>query len=790
MSSITNNSLTPRTLRYLYTKDVSDYPLGWEWEIDETPQEVINLEGMKYLRRQQREDRVYRGISEKEWRFIQKTGSILSDCRYCLPSEGTCFSKYIEDAESYVNVGHTSPLITGRPNYIVEVRTTPEMYVDTDSYTKCQVPLESSLITRVWEMKVVGDALVVEEIRASLQNSKSASLSQYHYAYKPAPKSLAYRTTVETNLIEQEIEQYLNVTISFPLVHILSEDEWKEEVESSTAENLFGGTAAIYTEEGTILIREGYESDLLHELIHHSGMVGSINDYLSEGLVQAVSEALAQDLQIKIRPTYQKQVQFIHKYILPLTGLSLRELAQKYVTVEDFAEWLTGHIWERYEDTFRSNSEDYGEDAKYGLERELKEDLGSHMMLRDLKDHYKVATTSARLASYKPAPKSLTISRRKALDAAQYFYDLDENFKTTPAVQLIECCLWKGSSLKTVVSYFVKSLKEYLPGADTANSMSDLINSLTFYGRLEEQASRVLNRWEDLLKEAKDLRDVDLEYKDYGEIIEMYDYEYGGEGSFSKEAKPFLDQLSKLPYKLNDYLRYVDDQENELEWWEHKFKQPQDSDPHPPGVEDLEVVWHATTAYRKILKEGLKNRSELGGSGGLGGSASTGKNGVKEGISFTGNEEIARAILQSFWDMARLLQGPRTKEDFLEFAAELEVSEETIREYIRELFLLKPKEKVEDLYSAFNLIRHIIGQASVLGTYYDPVYISEKGMLEMFARLDLNDTGVIEAIIDTSNPDVMYLRSMDEWRVPLEAILSIGPVGSQQLKLEQLKVTK
>lgn len=93
---------------------------------------------------------VYRGISDDEYRYITDKGHILSDQRYCAPGEGTCFAGKHDDAESYINWGHTNPISTGKPTYVIEVEHGPEIQVDKrDGYPKTTTAIPASRIKSV-----------------------------------------------------------------------------------------------------------------------------------------------------------------------------------------------------------------------------------------------------------------------------------------------------------------------------------------------------------------------------------------------------------------------------------------------------------------------------------------------------------------------------------------------------------------------------------------------------------------------------------------------------------------
>lgn len=157
---------TPVRIRYWSYPQKEDYPVElWEQYRDKSPSPTIDVEGLDdYVGNLQRASHVYRGMSEEEWRYIQETGQILSSCKCSFPTEGTCFSTDPLDAESYANVGRDSPLVTGRPTYLIEIAENAQMYRDTDGYVKCREAIPAEEITRVWHMFVKNEGLYIEEL--------------------------------------------------------------------------------------------------------------------------------------------------------------------------------------------------------------------------------------------------------------------------------------------------------------------------------------------------------------------------------------------------------------------------------------------------------------------------------------------------------------------------------------------------------------------------------------------------------------------------------------------------
>lgn len=96
-------------------------------------------------------DSLYRGISQEELDFIERTGEVKSNESYCVPGEGTCFDVSFSSAESYVNYGRSNPGRTGKSNYVIEIGRNEGTKVDPrDGYHKAP-SIPADRIKRIWE---------------------------------------------------------------------------------------------------------------------------------------------------------------------------------------------------------------------------------------------------------------------------------------------------------------------------------------------------------------------------------------------------------------------------------------------------------------------------------------------------------------------------------------------------------------------------------------------------------------------------------------------------------------
>jgi hypothetical protein len=116
--------------------------------------------------------------------------------------------------------------------------------------------------------------------------------------------------------------------------------------------------------DGVITIRDGFQDSLLHEYVHSSGfMPDNINPVVNEGMTQAFTKDLAEKYEIEARSGYTREVDWVDKYIIPLTGLRREELFKGYASSNDKQTYLDGLIWERYGDRF-SDTNEWGQNVK------------------------------------------------------------------------------------------------------------------------------------------------------------------------------------------------------------------------------------------------------------------------------------------------------------------------------------------------------------------------------------------------------------------------------------------
>jgi len=128
--------------------------------------EATSDEAVDFLNSIQRPKHYYRGMTDQEYKAtVGKGDPVQSTGAFSHSSEGTNFSEYPADAESYVNFGRDDPRRTGKSNWLVEVAETPTMYRDTDGYYKDKEPVDT--VTRIWEFYPEDGAIKTRKVKGS-----------------------------------------------------------------------------------------------------------------------------------------------------------------------------------------------------------------------------------------------------------------------------------------------------------------------------------------------------------------------------------------------------------------------------------------------------------------------------------------------------------------------------------------------------------------------------------------------------------------------------------------------
>jgi len=131
-----------------------------------------------------------------------------------------------------------------------------------------------------------------------------------------------------------------------------------------------------YNLDGEITIRAGYEDSALHEFIHSSGfMPESIHPRVNEGMTQALTEDMANQLGIVARSGYTDEVDWANNYVIPLTGRDRAEVFTGYASAKDKQKYLAELIWDQHGHRF-TIEEGWGERVRENFMRHAANSVG------------------------------------------------------------------------------------------------------------------------------------------------------------------------------------------------------------------------------------------------------------------------------------------------------------------------------------------------------------------------------------------------------------------------------
>ena len=238
----------------------------------------------------------------------------------------------------------------------------------------------------------------------------------------------------------------------------------------------------------------------------------------------------------------------------------------------------------------------------------------------------------------------------------------------------------------------------------------------------------------------------------------------------------FYKNLFEIKKLLIDFIVYIKNVRQKLE---EQIRYSVFGDTKRPQSENIEVLYHTTISSKDVELNGF--RKKWNDNEGLGGSnlLSSGK----PGISFTSDFYVAKEIARCLKEAILISHGEIKKEHILDWADKdgigYKVKETYKSVYGRTHF--DPNFEWEQK-NVFNLYRSYLANSENKSTNffvkrYDPLFMSgDESFMKLLSTKTPNDVGIIAAECDMTNPDIMYLSSMHEYRVPVEAVLKIVKV--------------
>lgn len=231
--------------------------------------------------------------------------------------------------------------------------------------------------------------------------------------------------------------------------------------------------------------------------------------------------------------------------------------------------------------------------------------------------------------------------------------------------------------------------------------------------------------------------------------------------------------MGEIEEGLSKTLSWVKEGQKRLKAWEDEKRR---RDKEPPPHADVEKLYHASVDAKELSRSGFQK--EIPEAGGLGGSQATKGGFDKRGVSFTSDFYVAKEIARSLKEASLIARGKVKGTDVYEWARSAGVKEKVREIFQHERGYATPKDSA-DVMHLYNVYLNVAGWE---GKRYNPLYVVNfKKFMASMKKVNPNDIGVIVASVDMTNPEITYFSGMHEYRVPVDAILSIDKfIGSKR----------
>ncbi len=176
--------------------------------------------------------------------------------------------------------------------------------------------------------------LVTDPGRTPIETALVAGGAARGEAYQRCPNERGLRTAVQKALGKAPTYSNCRIANAAELGAVMQKHGWKDHEVAGTAGfhtepncNLFGKC-----KPGDILVREGHDWSLLHEFVHAAGVVDkSLAPWITEGITEAVAQAIAEGEGWTHHPTYPDEVDVVREKLAPSLGLTVLDLGRLVV---------------------------------------------------------------------------------------------------------------------------------------------------------------------------------------------------------------------------------------------------------------------------------------------------------------------------------------------------------------------------------------------------------------------------------------------------------------------------
>lgn len=193
-----------------------------------------------------------------------------------------------------------------------------------------------------------------------------------------------------------------------------------------------------------------------------------------------------------------------------------------------------------------------------------------------------------------------------------------------------------------------------------------------------------------------------------------------------------------------------------------------DKDMAHKNIERVETLYHATANAPEIFRNGFKTDFNQA-SEGIGGSNLD--KGGKPAISFTADLYVAKEIARCLKEAIMIAKGELDIYDIKTMA----LQEGTHKQIVDTMPFYGKEENLEGLEpkDVFEYYRLYLMYSP---KRYDPLFFDSRGLMNIFKTKNVEDVGVLVCKVDMTDPNILYLSSMEEFRVNPKNVISIEEI--------------
>lgn len=253
------------------------------------------------------------------------------------------------------------------------------------------------------------------------------------------------------------------------------------------------------------------------------------------------------------------------------------------------------------------------------------------------------------------------------------------------------------------------------------------------------------------------LHKYESSYDDFLEWADEGDY-YKKEGipfPSVQETRLILDyeeNLQKAPTVLKEAI------ERFKRITEQAYGPRSDREWKPPEIEEVETLYHATIHAKALARTGFSLKVPK--TEGIGGSQGDKKG--RPAISFTSDLYVANQVARALKEAVMIAKG-KLKYHQVRDWAKREGIEGKVDDAVKSQGNLS-----DPIWKAFNYYSTYL----YFSKRYNPVFFGiDKSVMNVWKRTNESNIGVVAAEVNMADPNIKYLTSMQEYRVPPEAVI-------------------